>query len=74
MELSELVVSDPDVMSGAPCFRGTRVPVSVLFENLAAGMTVDEILEAWPSLRREDLLAVLELAGEEAERRAAKAA
>ncbi len=74
MELSSLVVSDPEVMSGAPCFRGTRVPVSVLFENLAAGMTVDEILETWPSLDRKDVLAVLGLAGEEAERRAARAA
>ena len=74
MELSELIVSNPEVMSGAPCFRGTRVPVSVLFENLAAGMTVEEILETWPSLERGDILAVLELAGEEAERHAAKAA
>jgi uncharacterized protein (DUF433 family) len=74
VDLPDLIVSDPDVMSGTPCFRGTRVPMSVLFENLAAGMTVEEILETWPSLRREDVLAVLELAGEEAERRAAKAA
>jgi hypothetical protein len=37
VELSDLIVSDPGVMSGTPCFRGTRVPVSVLFENLAAG-------------------------------------
>ncbi len=73
MELSDLIVSDPEVMSGAPCFRGTRVPVSVLFENLAAGMTVEEILETWPSLSREDVLAVLELAGEEAQRHAARA-
>jgi uncharacterized protein (DUF433 family) len=74
VELSDLIVSDPNVMSGTPCFRGTRVPVVVLFDNLAAGMTVEEILETWPSLAREDVLAVLELAGEEAERRAASAA
>jgi uncharacterized protein (DUF433 family) len=73
VELAELIVSDPEVMSGVPCFRGTRVPVAVLFENLAAGMTVEEILETWPSLEREDVLAVLGLAGEEAERRAARA-
>lgn len=70
MELSELIVSDPAVMSGVPCFRGTRVPVSVLFENLAAGMSLEEILETWPSLDREDVIAVLALAGEEAERHA----
>ena len=74
MELSDLVISDPGVMSGTPCFRGTRVPVSILFENLAAGMSVEEILETWPTLDRADVLAVLELAGEEAERRAAKVA
>ena len=74
MDLSDLVVSDPDVMSGAPCFRATRVPLSVLFENLAAGMSVEEILETWPALRREDVLAVLALAGEEAGRHAARAA
>jgi uncharacterized protein (DUF433 family) len=66
MDLSDLIVSDPEIMSGTPCFRGTRVPVSVLFENLAAGTTVEEILETWPSLDREHVLAVLELAGEEA--------
>jgi uncharacterized protein (DUF433 family) len=74
MQLSELIVSDPEIMSGAPCFRGTRVPVSVLFENLTAGMTLEEILNTWPSLERDDVLAVLELAGEEAEQHAAKAA
>jgi uncharacterized protein (DUF433 family) len=65
VELSDLIVGDPKVMSGAPCFRGARVPVSVLFENLAAVVSIDEVLEAWPSLRCEDVLAVLELAGEE---------
>ena len=75
MQLSELIVSDSDRMSGAPCFRGTRVPGPLdLIENLAAGMTVEEIPEMWPSLERDDVLAVLELAGEEAERHAAKAA
>lgn len=74
MELSDLVVRDPEVMSGAPCFRGTRVPVAVLFENLAAGMTVEEILETWPTLDRDDVLAVLELAAKEVARQAAKAA
>lgn len=73
MELSDLIISDPKVMSGVPCFRGTRVPVSLLFENLAAGMTIEEILATWPILSREDVLAVLDLAGKEAERRAAKA-
>lgn len=74
MELSDLVVSNPEIMSGAPCFRGTRVPVALLFENLRAGLTVDEVLDSFPTLDREDVLAVLALAGVEAERHAAKAA
>lgn len=74
MKLSDLVVSNPEIMSGAPCFRGTRVPVALLFENLAAGMTVEEILDTWPTLERGDVLAVLELAGSEVGRRAARAA
>jgi uncharacterized protein (DUF433 family) len=59
---SELIVSDPGVLGGRPCFRRTRVPVDTLFENLADGMTVDQILAAWPTLDRDDVLAVLKLA------------
>lgn len=44
--LTDLVTTAADVMGGVPVFRGTRVPVSVLFDNLADGMTVDEILES----------------------------
>jgi uncharacterized protein (DUF433 family) len=59
---SELISIDPAIMSGKPCFRGTRVPVAVLFENLADGLSVEDILESWPSLNREDVLGVLALA------------
>jgi uncharacterized protein (DUF433 family) len=59
-----LLSSDPDVMGGRTVFRGTRVPVEVLFENLADGMTVDEILDAYPTLNRDDVLAVLREAAE----------
>jgi len=57
--LDKLIVTDPERMGGAPCFRGTRVPVSVVFDNLADGMTVDEILANWPTLDRADLIAVV---------------
>lgn len=65
MDTSELIVVDPEVVGGAPCFRGTRVPVSVLFDNLADGLTVDEILAGWPTLNRDDVIAVLALASRE---------
>jgi uncharacterized protein (DUF433 family) len=65
MKASDLISIDPEIMGGTPCFRGTRVPVSVLFDNLADGLGVDEILESWPSLKRQDVLAVLALASDE---------
>ena len=51
--------TDPEVMVGRTVFAGTRVPVEVLFENLADGLTVDEIIDSYPTLRREDVLSVL---------------
>jgi uncharacterized protein (DUF433 family) len=71
MDLHDLVVSDPEIMGGVPCFRGTRVPVSTLFDNLASGLTVNEILEQWPTLDRKDVLAVLALASQQVQRVAA---
>lgn len=59
--LDELVTSDPSVMGGRRVFRGTRVPVEVLFENLADGLSLDEILDAYETLDRDDVVAVLEL-------------
>lgn len=57
--MTNLIVTDPDIMSGVPCFRNTRVPVLVLFDILADGMTVEEIINEWPSLNKDDVVAVL---------------
>ena len=51
--------ADPEVMGGRTVFAGTRVPVELLFENLADGLTVDEIVDSYPTLRKEDVLSVL---------------
>lgn len=51
--------ADPEVMGGRTVFAGTRVPVGVLFENLADGLTVDEIIASYPTLRKGDVLSVL---------------
>jgi uncharacterized protein (DUF433 family) len=60
-ELARLPVTiDPEIMSGTPVFRGTRVPVDALIENLEAGLTLDEFLESFPTVTREQALAVLE--------------
>jgi uncharacterized protein (DUF433 family) len=47
-------------MSGAPVFRGTRVPVQSLFEYLEDNLSLDEFLDCFPTVRREDAIAVLE--------------
>ena len=63
--LEEVVWVDPDRLSGAPCFRGTRVPVQMLIDHLAAGFALDEFLETVPSLERTQAQRFLELAGEQ---------
>ena len=60
-ELALLPVTvNPEVASGAPVFRGTRVPLSSLIDNLEAGLTLDEFLENFPTVSREHALQVLE--------------
>ena len=49
-QAGSLITIDPDVMSGAPVFRGTRVPVQTLFEYLAAGDPLEEFLDGFPSV------------------------
>ena len=59
----ETVVSvSPDVMSGAPVFRGTRVPIKNLLDYLAAGDSIDEFLEQFPTVKREQAVALIFLA------------
>jgi uncharacterized protein (DUF433 family) len=54
-----LVISDPGILGGKPVFRGTRLPVSSLFEYLASGLSLDYFLETFPSVTREQAIAVL---------------
>ena len=57
-----LVTRSPEIMGGTPVFGGTRVPVQTLFEYLEAGDTVDDFLEGFPSVTRQQVLALLETA------------
>lgn len=52
--------SDPGVLSGVPVFRGTRVPVATLLDDLAAGLTLDQFLDNFPTVTREQAIKVLE--------------
>lgn len=54
------ITVDPETMSGAPVFAGTRVPVSALLENLEAGISLDEFIENFPTVKREQAVQVLE--------------
>jgi uncharacterized protein (DUF433 family) len=55
-----VICRDPEVMSGTPVFRGTRVPVQTLIEYLEAGDSIDEFLEGFPTVTREQVIAFLE--------------
>lgn len=61
MQANELsVVSvDPDIMSGVPVFRGTRVPIATFFDYLAAGESIEEFIDGFPSVTREMALAAI---------------
>ena len=56
----DAVEQDPQKMSGAWLFTGTRVPVTALFENLEAGATIDEFVDWFPGVTRQQALAVLQ--------------
>ncbi|MBK9155722.1 MAG: DUF433 domain-containing protein [Chloracidobacterium sp.] len=53
------ITVDREIMSGAPVFTGTRVPVSALLENLEAGVSLDEFLENFPTVSREQVIEYL---------------
>lgn len=54
------ITIDPEIHSGTPVFRGTRVPVETLFSNLADGYSLDEIIDEFPSINRQDAVKVLQ--------------
>lgn len=60
MKLGLPIEVAPEIMSGAPVFAGTRVPVDTLFTYLMDGASLSEFLESFPSVRREDALLILE--------------
>lgn len=64
MKTSSFVRIDPEIMSGEPCFAGTRVPVRVLLDYLEGGDTLDEFLEQYPTVSRTLAIGFLEEASE----------
>ena len=62
--LLKRVVSDPEVLGGEPCIRGTRIHVAVVLDSLAEGLTPIEIVDHYPQLTEEDVRAAVAYAAE----------
>jgi uncharacterized protein (DUF433 family) len=58
--VSKVIVQDPEILGGEPVFKETRVPVRSLFDHLEAGDSIDDFLDGFPSVKREQVLALLE--------------
>lgn len=56
----QIITRDPDILGGAPVFRGTRVPFQALLDYLEGGETIDEFLDQFPTVTREAAIAALE--------------
>ncbi|MDQ3652845.1 MAG: DUF433 domain-containing protein [Acidobacteriota bacterium] len=62
LNIPDLIWTDPERMSGAPCFDGTRVPIKNLFDYMAGGESIGVFFEGFPGVNREQAEAVLDLA------------
>ncbi len=62
--LTDLIISDPTIMMGKPVIKGTRITVELILEKLAAGETLEQILEAHPRLTHEGVQAAIAFAAE----------
>jgi uncharacterized protein (DUF433 family) len=62
MNTNNRITIDPEICPGKPCIRGLRYPVDVILELLSSGMSIDEIVQDYEDLEREDILASLEFA------------
>jgi uncharacterized protein (DUF433 family) len=64
--VNSVVSQDPEILGGEPVFTGTRVPVKSLFDHLKAGDSIEQFLDGFPSVKREQVIALLEEAREHA--------
>ena len=62
MEINEIINIDKDILSGQPVFKGSRVPVESLFDHLEAGVSLDEFLDDFPTVSKEQAIALLDVA------------
>jgi len=69
MDWRKRISVDPAICHGKACIKGTRIMVSIILDNMAAGFTEDDIIKEYPSLKREDILAAIAYAAELARER-----
>ena len=60
MDFTKRIVVNPKVMAGKPVIKGTRIPVDAILKRMAEGMTIEEMLQDYPNLTRDDIKAALE--------------
>ena len=66
--MDAIVTSNPKVMHGTPCFAGTRVAVQTLFDHLESGYAIEGFLEQFPTVKRDQVIGLLEQLRKDAER------
>lgn len=64
MNWTDYIVVDANVCHGNACIKGTRIMVSVVLDNLAAGLSIEDILRSYPSLKRDSILAAISYAAD----------
>jgi uncharacterized protein (DUF433 family) len=64
MNWQEKITSNPEICHGRACIKGTRIMISVILDNLSEGLTIEEIIEAYPPLTKNDILAAINYAAE----------
>jgi uncharacterized protein (DUF433 family) len=62
MDIKDIINIDADILNGQPVFTGTRVPVETLFDHLEAGVSLDEFLEDFPGVTKEQAISLLDIA------------
>ena len=62
MDVQQLITIDNDILGGQPVFKGTRVPVESFFDHLEAGVPLDEFLDDFPTVSKEQAIALLAVA------------
>lgn len=63
MEIQSLISIDSETLGGQPVFKGTRVPVETFFDHLEQGISIDDFLDHFPTVTKEQAIGILELTG-----------